>query len=277
LTEIAWTIFSATDVVVLSLFCNLKLVSVYSVYNIVFLSLAALINTMYISTHYVLGHEYNRDRNRYIYVHDGFEAVFISLVFATMTVCYWLIIPFVQLYTDGVTDVNYTDVYLPVLFCLVQMLSWGRYIAGNLAGLANHAKEMSRVSLVETLINITLSLALVHSFGMHGVLIATIVALVFKSIYVIWFANRKILNRSCFQTFKNLGINYLLFIIVGLIGSKFIMLTISTYTDFFMKAIIISLIIYPLYILILFLFNHKILKEVIPDGIGQSIKRRLVK
>lgn len=55
-----------------------------------------------------------------------------SLIIAALTVSYWLIFPFVRLYTDGVADVNYIDPWLPLLFYLVQMLSWGRYVSSGI-------------------------------------------------------------------------------------------------------------------------------------------------
>lgn len=59
---------------------------------------------------------------------------------------YLIIIPFIRLYTHGVNDVNYIIPILPALFCSVQLISWSRYIAGNLTGLAGYAKRVAVIN-----------------------------------------------------------------------------------------------------------------------------------
>ena len=73
-------------------------------------------------------------------------------------------------------------------------------VAGNLTGLAGYAKQVSRVSLLEAVINIVLSVILVGRFGIYGVLYATVAALLVKSVYVNVLADRKIMNRRCTGT-----------------------------------------------------------------------------
>ena len=45
--EIAWVVFSSTDMVVLSTFVSTMISSVYSLYNMVFVSLTTILNTVY--------------------------------------------------------------------------------------------------------------------------------------------------------------------------------------------------------------------------------------
>lgn len=65
---------------------------------------------------------------------------------AMTCVAYLIIIPFIRLYTHGVNDVNYIIPILPALFCSVQLISWSRYIAGNLTGLAGYAKRVAVIN-----------------------------------------------------------------------------------------------------------------------------------
>ena len=61
ITEIAWTIFSSTDMIVLSTFLSTQLSSVYSVYNMIFTNLNVLLNAVYNSINYLLGYTYHED------------------------------------------------------------------------------------------------------------------------------------------------------------------------------------------------------------------------
>ena len=139
-------------------------------------------------------------REEYEKLHDTFNSVFVGSSVALLSVCYLLIIPFIKMYTRGVTDINYIWTWLPLGFCLVKLLSRSRMVAGNLTGIAGYAKQVSYVSLLEAVINIALSVILVGKFGIYGVLYATVIALLVKLIYVNYLADRKILNRKAYGT-----------------------------------------------------------------------------
>ena len=77
-TEIAWTIFSSTDMIVLSVFVSTKLSSVYSVYSLVFSNLNLLLNSVYSSVSYVLGCTFHEDEKKYVTYHDAFTTIFMG-------------------------------------------------------------------------------------------------------------------------------------------------------------------------------------------------------
>lgn len=63
LTEICWTVFSSTDIIVLSMFLSTQLSSVYGIYNMVFTSIAQLVNAVYMSIVYLLGYTYHDSKD----------------------------------------------------------------------------------------------------------------------------------------------------------------------------------------------------------------------
>ena len=137
--------------------------------------------------------------------------VFIGCMCMLMSVCYFLIIPFVRLYTSGVTDINYIYKYLPILFCLVQILSWSRYVTGNLIGISFRQKPAVKINILEAVINLTLSIVFVFRIGIEGVLLATVIALPIKVIYCTYVSDIIILKRSPWKSILILGSNYLAF------------------------------------------------------------------
>ena len=219
-SEVAWTVFSSTDMIILSIFCSTQLASVYSIYNMVYLALNSLLVSVYNSMRYVLGQNYFTNTNKYKKIHDTFNSIFFGIMTIMMCVAYVLIIPFVRLYTSGVNDVNYIYDSLPLLFCLVQLISWSRYVSGNLTAIAGYAKNTSYVSVIEAIVNIVLSLILVNKYGIIGVLIATVVALPIKVVYCTYLADVIILKRSVLKTIKIIGCNWLIFIATTLIPYK---------------------------------------------------------
>ena len=241
LTEICWTIFSSTDMIVLSTFVSTQLSSVYGIYNMIFANISLLINAVYSSISYLLGYSYHESLDKYKKVHDSFNSIFIGLITILMSVCYVLTIPFVTLYTRGVTDVNYIYTSLPVMFCLIQLISWSRYISGNLTGIAGYAKQTSYISLVEAILNLSLSIILVSRFGIVGVTLATVIALPIKVIWCTYIADKKVMKRSYWKSISIIGVNFLFFFGVVIL-SRIYQPTISSYGQFFMWGLILTIV-----------------------------------
>lgn len=240
-TEIAGAIFSFIDVVVISIFIGTTSSSVYSVYCMVFVNVANLLSAIYFSICNELGRAYYVGMSYYEKMHDVFVSVFLGGITAAMSVAYLLSIPFIKLYTRGVADTNYIYEYLPLMFCLVQILSWSRYVSGNLTGLAGYAKETSRISLIEALINLVFSIIFVNIYGIVGVLFATVIALPIKVVWCIYIADKRVMNRSYVKTLSILGINYFLFFLTVIMG-KFFPIHMTTVIDFLRAALTLSVI-----------------------------------
>lgn len=257
-TEIAWTIFSSTDLIVLSVFCSSELASVYSVYNMVFVAINSIVNAVYSGISFNLGQTYHSNSATYIRLHDCYNSIFLGIMTALMCTAYTLIIPFVKLYTVGVEDINYIYYGLPVLFCVVQLLSWSRNIAGNLSGLAGYAKKVSYVSLIEAIINIVASVILVKRFQIMGVLFATVLALPVKVVYLNYLADRVILKRKITKTVSILIANYLLFCL-SIFANHFINLTITTYSEFLLLGLGITMLFASLSFFINVVVNRNVL------------------
>lgn len=257
-TEIAWTAFSSTDLIILSMFVSTSLSSVYSTYNMVFVALNTLLNSIYSALNYNLGQAYSNDLEQYKRLHDIFHSFFVSCMTILMSVAYILIISFVRLYTSGVTDINYVDARLPIFFCLVQMMSWSRYVAGNLSGIAGYAKQTSYISLIEAAINIIVSLVLVQFLGILGVLIGTVSALPLKVVYLNWLADRKIMKRSPLKTVLVLLINYAIFA-ATVVLCLFWQVSIANYLEF----VLWGLGLFVLYCLVVFGLNAIVNKDLL--------------
>ncbi len=267
LTEICWTIFSSTDMIVLSTFLTTKLSSVYGVYNMIFANITILVNAVYSSLTYILGHNYHKDIKSYEIVHDAFTSIFLGMVTITMSVCCVLTIPFVRLYTRGVADVNYIYPMLPLLFGLIQMISWSRYVSGNLTGLAGYAKQTSYISLIEAVINLTLSIVLVQKYGIIGVTIATVVALPLKVIWCTYISDKKVMHRSYKKTVAILGVNYGVFFFAVFL-SKIYYPAINNYLQFIIWGIIF---------LVFFLFIYIILNIIVNKNCWNVIRSYVLK
>ena len=216
--------------------------SVYSVYNMVFVAINSLLSAVYNSLTFNLGQVYHKNLEQYKTYHDVFNSIFVGLMTAFMSVTFLLINPFVELYTSGINDINYIYAELPFMFCVIQILSWSRYISGNLSGVAGYAKPVSVISLIEACSNIILSVVLVKKLGIIGVVAATVISLPIKVVYLNVLADKVIMKRSLTNTAKILVSNWALFGIIVML-EQHLNFAIPNFVVFCIYGVILSAII----------------------------------
>lgn len=258
--EISSTIFSGTDVFLISTFCSFALASVYSVYHMIFGALNTMINTANAGLGFLLGQNYDKDRKKFLALYDSYSAIYSAIVFSVMTTAYILIIPFISLYTEGVTDIDYKMPLLPVLFVCINLMSGVRAVAARLITVTGHAGKTQWRSIAETTINICASVVLVNWIGIYGVLLGTIIALLYRMNDIIIYANKVILERSPWHEYRQLAVNALIFVGIALAVAN-IPLSVSNYGELLGVAIIVAITACVVYGSAAILMNRNLLKN----------------
>lgn len=194
--NVAAFIHNGADVAVLTIFTNLATVSVYSVYALITSGVKNIINSLVSSLNPTLGHAYAKkdfkDLNQKL---NLYEYITFMLVFFAFGVSALLITPFVQLYTQGVTDANYYQPLFGVLIVISEALYLLKFPHLNLAYSANKFKEISKPAFIEAGLNIIISIILVQFFGLIGVAIGTIIAMLYRLIFHVYYTTKIIPNR----------------------------------------------------------------------------------
>ncbi|MDR0890034.1 MAG: sugar isomerase [Oscillospiraceae bacterium] len=210
--QIAQLIFHNTDTLLLTLVCGLEVASVYAVYNTFFEVVAVLIENVNNGFVFRLGQLYNTDKEGYKRSYDVYELFYTSASFAAYCILFIFIMPFMKLYTSGFDDAqSYLKPLLPLLFILVKIQVSGRAPAGFTINYAGHFKENRVPAIIEMIINLSVSLIAVYFWGIYGVLVGTIVALLYRSNQIIFYTNRKLLDRSPWKTYRTWLVNIALF------------------------------------------------------------------
>lgn len=238
--ELAGTLNNSTDLIVLSIFLSTNLSSVYSVYNMVITYIVTIVTSVYNSTSYILGQDFTENIEKYKRTHDIFTSIFMIFITTLLCVCFLLMIPFVKLYTEGITDANYLNIWYPVLFCSISLINWIANPPREALGVAGYAKQMSIASIITAIINLVISISLVYFLGILGVLIGTIVSAPIRSIYYNYLMEKKLLKRSGLKTIIINGVNILIFIITGLF--YFLLpISIDNYWTFILYGILLTI------------------------------------
>lgn len=256
--QISGLVFNNTDTIILTFACGLKTVSVYSMYTLLFGMVSTFLNTVTDSVSFVLGQTYHTNRKQYIQILELYELYYMALVFALYTVANCCILPFLSLYTRGVTDIEYVNAYLPYLFVSTYLLSCGRKASNLTINFAEHFRLTQDRSILESVINIVVSLICVFKFGIYGVLFGTIAALLYRTNDMIIYANKKILHRSPWKTYRRWLVNLALFIVLTLLCKLlFTHIALDTYPRIILWAAIACIVVIPLFFAVASIFDRE--------------------
>ena len=212
--QVSGLIYSQTDALTLSIFCGLKVVSIYSMYTMLFGMISTALSTVSSSIIFTLGQTFHIDRERYIKLHDAYELYYMTLVFALYSIANFFILPFMRLYTAGVEDINYIDKILPLMFISTYLLSCGRSAANQAINFAGHFKKTQNRAIAEAMINLVVAVIFVQFVGIYGVLIGTIAALLYRSNDIVLYASHHVLKRSAWITYRRWFVNTVIFVVI---------------------------------------------------------------
>jgi hypothetical protein len=205
--QLSGMVFNNTDIVLLSVLCDFKAVSVYSIYNIFFSQMQNFITSVVSGFNFALGQLFHTDRKKFDRVFEVYETVYVMATFVIYTLMAVFLLPLIQIYTGGIEDAEYTNVLLVFLFVVMNLLANGKLPSNSVIEYSGSFEKTRSHAIWEMGINLSVSVVAILQFGICGAIVGTIAALVFRSICMIWFANKKVLERSVFCTYKKWLIN----------------------------------------------------------------------
>jgi len=205
--HISYFIQNNIDIMILT-FVNLKLVSVYYVYKMITTMIRKFFESFIIGFKSALGDIFAKEEFEHLKkVFSSLEFLIMSSASIVFISLFFLIMPFIELYTAGITDIEY---YLPT-FAFAIVLAEAIYVIRipyhTLIIAAGHFKQTRNAAISEALINVSVSLLMVRNFGIIGVAIGTVVSCSFRTVYYINYLRTHILFLSIQKTIKRLILN----------------------------------------------------------------------
>lgn len=262
--HIAFLIHNSTDVAVLTLFANIKEVSVYSVYFLVVSGIMSLTSAFSTGLEAAFGNMIAKDEKEILNKNFRlFEFSSFSLTMILFTSTALLILPFVSLYTRGVNDVNYYRPMFAYFLVAAEAIYCIRapYSAVILA--AGHYKQTRNGAFLEAVINIVISIILVNFLGIVGVAIGTLCAMLFRTSQYAVYLTKNILHRSIWDFIKRCFIfSAGVFVIIAIVNNLPVVV-IDTYAKWLMQALTVTLIASAVVLIIGGLFYLAELKDIL--------------
>lgn len=221
--NLAYFIHSNTDIAVLSIFTNLKIVSVYSVYLMVISHIKSFYKSFSHAFTPIIGKSIALNdiekANNYFNLYEFIVINVSSVIFGC---CIFLLPSFCMIYTNGITDANYYQPVFSTLLIISELLYILRepYIAVIYS--ASKFKETSKSSYIEAILNIIISIIFVSKYGLIGVAIGTLIAMLYRLIYLVFYVSKNVINRPKILFFKRLFILVVSISISTLIANKLV-------------------------------------------------------
>ena len=239
--NLAYFIHTNTDVVLLTLFSTLTSVSIYSVYLMVAGAVNGIITTVSSAIAPSIGNLLAKgDREECNSVFEKYEFVIVLTAFFFYTCAFSLVLPFVSVYTKGISDANYIQPLFGTMLLAAELAYCIRDPYINVAYAAGHFKQTAKYAYAEAGINIVLSIILVQIWGLTGVAVGTLISMSIRTILHILYLKKAILTISPKPFFEKIGVYILTTSMIVLMARKVIPVSMESFATWIVYALLVA-------------------------------------
>lgn len=227
--------------VIATVFTSLKTVSVYSIFNMVMNGINSLLNIFQNGLSASFGDLIARKEQKKLQkAYSEFEYAYYHLIFIIYTVAAVMLQFFVNIYTSKVTDVNYNQPLLAILFVVNGLLYNIKTPQGMLVISAGLYKETRWQSLTQALIAVILGILLAIPFGLYGIMIALSLSNLYRVIDLLFFIPKNITHMKVSESAVRI-IRLLVVSVICFVPSLFIKVAVSNFIIWAVYAIIYTI------------------------------------
>lgn len=269
--HIAKVVLDGTDIVVLTMFSTLQNVSIYSVYQLVLNGVKELYSALLSGgVSPLLGELWAKQEieklNKFFQQLEWLVHTSCLFIFGNTAV---LIVPFVKIYTDGVSDTNYYMPFFAVTITIAVALYCLR-IPYNIMILAGgHYKQTQKSYILATFINILISVISVKTCGLVGVAIGTVIAMLYQIIWQALYISHNLVRWPFERFCKQMIVDMFIFAVGFLCTYRFELGNIS-----YLSWVILALKTVSIWALIIMLINLVFYRDEIVRAFFQIKRKR---
>ena len=260
--HIAGVVMKDTDIVVLTFFSTLDNISIYSIYYMIIYGIETIFESVITNFTSVFGKMFasKNKKNEITQVFTIME-ILVHMTVTTLFLCIGnLIVPFIRIYTKDICDINYIVPEFAVLLVIAHAFYCIRLPYHIMIKAVGHYKQTQKAAIIESVINILVSVIVVHKLGLIGVAIGTLLAMIYKNIYYYIYLHNNILNYSYLKCIKVFLCDIIVILISQILLNNLKLESINyiSWTILAIKETVITLIVT---IFIFGIFNFKLFKK----------------
>lgn len=271
--QIAYYVFTSTDLIVLTLLANVKIVSVYSVYQLPVKAVKTIIKTYSTSVEAAFGNIIAKGQKSSLYTaHEVFECfMFVSCsFFYSCTV--GLILPFVRIYTDQVTDENYYRPLFAILMVAGELTYCLRIPYMTLVESSGRYRETKIGAYVEASINIVSSVVLCFLVDpLLAVASGTLIGMLFRTVEISRYTDKVIVKRRRTRFYLNLFASYVMLLSVYCVSNRlYSLIHCDTYLQWLYMSVFVAIsvaVVLSVYLIVFYKKTTLIMLSMIKDAV----------
>lgn len=217
--HIAYFIQNNIAVFTLTVFADLKAVAVYSVHHLISYSLRNVVTSFGGGMEAMFGDMIARNEQEPLErAYRRYKLILTLLTVTLFGTALILILPFIQLYTAGVTDTDYTQPVFAGILLLSDALYCLTLPCYNLPIAAGKLKESRAGAYGEAIISVVVSVVLVFWDPLLGIALGALAAMLFKSVYLIIFSGKQVLYTKPWKLLRDFVLSLTVLAAVALLG-----------------------------------------------------------
>lgn len=267
--HLAAVVLTSSDIIVLTTFSTLINVSIYTVFFLPVSGVKLLIMSTISGIEALIGNlwaKQNLLELRKVFawtewlIHTGTTFIFILTAV--------LIVPFVQVYTHGVSDANYIQPLFGILLVAANSGHCLRLPYNIMILAAGHYKQTQHNYIIAAVMNIVISIIGVKQFGLIGVTLGTLAAMVYQTVWMAWYNSKNFIQWPMKNFWKQMFVNTISAVAIFIVTSYFTMHEISYY-----EWVILATKVTACGIVVAFVVNYVFYKEFILKITDKFIKK----
>lgn len=237
--QVAAFVHNNTDIVLLTIFSNTKEISVYTVYYLVANGLKKTTTLFNGGIEAAIGNMIAKGENELlrqnVSAYELFLNIIVSVLFGAGLV---LLLPFISIYTKGITDVEYLRPSFAFAVIITELFYILRQPYRSVIEASGRFKETKKFAFTEAIINLAVSLLLVRRWGLIGVLIGTLIADIYADIVYRKFVSENIISFSNTEMVKRIVVTIISIGVICSVMSLYVSNTMVSWLVWIKYAII---------------------------------------
>lgn len=222
--QILGAVHTGAPVVLITLILqDLKLVSVYTIFNMVIAGIGGILGIFISGLSASFGDVIAKGETKVLQrAYKEFEFIYYTLITIIYAITFVTIMPFIEIYTKGITDVNYNIPILGFLFVLNGLLYNIKTPQGMLVVSAGMYKETKIQTTIQGLIAVIGGAIFAPFMGISGILIGSIFSNIYRDIDLMFFIPKNVtkllVRETAFRIFRlliSISMVYIPFIFIS--------------------------------------------------------------
>lgn len=273
--HIAYFIHINTDIALITMFLNTKYVSVYSLYYAVVVGIEKIVTSISGGSAASFGNLIATESKKYVNdTFDKFEFIQASVTTILFTITGILIVPFMQVYTINITDVNYIYPEFAYIMVIAEALYCIRCIYSTVSLASGRYKQTQLFAISEAIVNLAVSIVLIQYIGLIGIAIGTFLGMLTRTVLDMIYLSKNVLERSIFKFLKVLLVNISISTCAILICGLAIPFSVTSWGGWIAYAVIVSVITALIALTFYLIFYREILKSIFKRYFGKNQKSK---